>query len=119
MELTQEIAEIFTLRLQEAREKYGELPFEQIPQDVKDILIAGQMLDQSQTEIDRLCGVLLEANRKNTTGFSVVAGDYELGELVIKSSCDDLSFHEAIEELKECQGYEYSVMKFNGMKLSF
>lgn len=54
MELTQEMAEIFTLRLQEARERYGELPFEQVPADVKDILIAGAMLDQAQAEIDRL-----------------------------------------------------------------
>ena len=54
MELTQEMADIFTLRLQEARERYGERPFEQAPADVKDILIAGTMLEQATNEIERL-----------------------------------------------------------------
>ncbi|HAS6258261.1 hypothetical protein [Vibrio vulnificus] len=54
MELTKPLTDIFMMRLDEARAKYGSLPFELVPSDVRDILIAGMMIDQAINEIERL-----------------------------------------------------------------
>lgn len=56
MKVTKELecVEIFTARLEEARIKFGSKRFEEVPEDVRDILIAGEMLDQANNEIERL-----------------------------------------------------------------
>ncbi|WP_182027527.1 hypothetical protein [Vibrio rotiferianus] len=54
MKITKELVEIFTARLEEARIKFGSKCFEEVPEDVRDILIAGEMLDQANNEIERL-----------------------------------------------------------------
>ncbi|MDF5103797.1 hypothetical protein P3603_22760 [Vibrio parahaemolyticus] len=54
MKVTKELTQSFFARLEEARVKFGDMPFGDLPGDVLDILIAGELLDQATNQIERL-----------------------------------------------------------------